>query len=834
MWLDLIQNIALLVTLAVGLQLLARWLEHRRLEFRVLAGLLFGLVGVVGMMTPVHFAPGVIYDGRSIVLSLAGLFGGAVPAAVAALMCGAYRLHLGGAGAPAGVAVVVEAAALGVALRYLRKRNEWWARPPQLLAFGVLVHAGMLALQLLLLPAGMGWEVLRGVGPVVLVGYPLAFLMVAHVFIEGERQRAGVRALAESEERFRSLAELAPIGFVISDQEERTLYVSLKFVEIFGYDRRDMPSVDAWWPMAYPDPEVRERVRREWGAALNEARKTDVPPMEYPVTCKDGKVRQIEFRVATTGELNFVVFADVTERKQAENALRESEYRFRSFVENANDIVYALSPEGAFTYVSPNWRDFMGEPADAAVGKLSERYVHPEDLPICRRFLQEMRSTNTPQRSLEYRVRRCDGTIRWHVSNGAPVRDSDGQVTGYICIARDVTESKQVEDEREKLRAQLAQSQKMESVGRLAGGVAHDFNNMLGVILGHTDLALEQIDPALPLFADLEQVRKAAERSADLTRQLLAFARRQTVAPQVLDLNETVALMLNMLRRLIGEDIDLDWIPAEMLEPVSVDPAQIDQLLANLVVNARDAIGHAGGKIIIETGMAKFDADFCATHTGFTPGKYAVLTVSDNGCGMDEATKAQIFEPFFTTKGVGEGTGLGLATVYGIVKQNSGFINVYSELGQGTSIRVYLPVNENTVAPVEIGPQVELPDSTGHETVLLVEDEPSLLSLTTTMLERLGYRTLAAANAREALRLAEEHAGEIHVLITDVVMPEMNGRDLARNLLALYPNLNCLFMSGYTADVIAHQGVLDEGVNFIQKPFSRNRLGQKVREVLEN
>ncbi|GMV94962.1 MAG: hypothetical protein AMXMBFR82_47400 [Candidatus Hydrogenedentota bacterium] len=837
MWLDLIQNIALLVALGVGLHLLAQWLEHRRVEYRIAAGLLFGVAGIIGMMTPVQFAPGVIYDGRSIVLSLAGLFGGLVPATVAAAMCAAYRMYLGGAGAVTGVAVIAEAAALGVALRYLRKRNEWWARPVPLLGFGFLVHAIMMVLQILLLPGGMGWQVLEAVGPIVLAGYPVAFLLVAHVFILGERRRTGIRDLAESEERFRSLAELAPVGFVISDRNENTLYVSPKFIEMFGYDQTDMRSVEEWWPRAYPDPELQKRIRSEWGDLLDRARRTtgEVPPVEYPVTCKDGTVRQVEFRVSTSEGVNYVVFTDITARKQAENALRESEHRFRSFVENANDIVYALDPNGTFTYVSPNWFEFMGEMADDALGRPSEQYVHPDDRYICGRFIREMRTTNTPQRSGEYRVYHRDGTIRWHVSNGAPVRDETGRVTRYVCIARDVTETKQAEAERERLHAQLAQSQKMESVGRLAGGVAHDFNNMLGVILGHIELTLEQIDPSSQLYADLQEVQTAAQRSADLTRQLLAFARRQAVMPRKLDLNETVKHMLNMLRRLIGEDIELRWNPAAGLDPIRIDPAQIDQLLANLVVNARDAIDHSGGTVSIETGFAEFDEEYCATRAGFVPGRYVVLTVSDDGRGMDEATRAQIFEPFFTTKGVGEGTGLGLATVYGIVKQNDGFINVYSEPGQGTSFRIYLPVHQGTgEQPENAALEMDTTGQGGRETILLVEDEPSLLGLAIKMLEGFGYRTLAASTAHDALRLAEAHAGEIHLLITDVVMPEMNGRELARQLIALYPDLKRLFMSGYTADVIARQGVLDDSVNFLQKPFSRNQLGQKVREALED
>ncbi len=380
------------------------------------------------------------------------------------------------------------------------------------------------------------------------------------------------------------------------------------------------------------------------------------------------------------------------------------------------------------------------------------------------------------------------------------------------------------------LEAQLHQAQKMEAVGRLAGGVAHDFNNMLAVISGHADLALEQTTPDGPLHADLLAIQKAAQRSADLTRQLLAFARKQTIAPKVLDLNDTIAGMLKMLGRLIGEDIRLFWKPANSLWPVNMDPAQIDQIMVNLVVNARDAIADVG-KIIIETDQAEFDESYCEAHAGFIPGRYVLLAVSDNGCGMDKGVLAQLFDPFFTTKPRGRGTGLGLATVYGIVKQNHGFIGVYSEPGQGSTFKIYLPRHAADQAGASPTPAPAIAP-TGAETVLLVEDEAALLKLGKLLLERLGYTVLAAGSPNQARELAEAHASTIHLLLTDVIMPDMSGRELWQRLSALRPDLKCLFMSGYTADVIAHHGVLDDGVHFLQKPFSREALAAKLREVL--
>lgn len=390
---------------------------------------------------------------------------------------------------------------------------------------------------------------------------------------------------------------------------------------------------------------------------------------------------------------------------------------------------------------------------------------------------------------------------------------------------------RQAEEERGRLEAQLHQAQKMESVGRLAGGVAHDFNNMLQAILGNVDLLLSETTEDSPARDCLQEIRNCATHSANLTRQLLAFARRQTIAPKVLDLNEVVEGLLKMMRRLIGEDIRLIWQPDTALWHVKVDPTQIDQVLANLCVNARDAI-QGVGTVTVETGNATLDEAACEQRAGLVPGDYVWLTVSDDGCGMSKEVLGRLFEPFFTTKPMGEGTGLGLATVYGVVNQNNGLINVYSEPGKGTTFKIYLPRHDGPKEGVGNAKAAETARSAG-ETVLVVEDEPAILVPARRALERLGYLVLVACSPVEAIQLVKVHAGPIHLLITDVVMPEMNGRDLSRELLALRPGLKCLFMSGYTANIIAHRGVLDEGIHFIQKPFSMSDLAVRVRAALE-
>jgi two-component system cell cycle sensor histidine kinase/response regulator CckA len=521
----------------------------------------------------------------------------------------------------------------------------------------------------------------------------------------------------------------------------------------------------------------------------------------------------------------------LVEEKRVEEALHESEVRFRELFDNMTSgaAVYKAKDDGA---------DFvLGDINEAGLRMIGRQtrenvagHVVTELLPGIRKMglldvFQRVWRTGVAEHSLSAQY--TDARLSKWFDNFV-YKIPSGEI---VALYDDLTEHKREEVEREKLQAQLSQAQKMDSVGRLAGGVAHDFNNMLGVILGNVEMAMKKVDAAQPLSQDLQEIRKAAERSADLTRQLLAFARKQTIAPKVLDLNETVEGMLKMLRRLIGEDIDLAWLPRTGMGPIKMDPSQIDQILANLCLNSRDAISGVG-KITIETDTVRIDEAYCADHHCFVPGDFILLAVSDDGCGMDKQTMDRLFEPFFTTKGVGRGTGLGLATVYGIVKQNNGFINVYSEPGNGTTFKIYLPRHAGEAEVIPAGAAQRISSGQG-ETVLIVEDEDAILDLGRSMLEMLGYIVLSANSSSEAMRLAKEHAGEIRLLITDVIMPQMNGRDLAHVLRSFSPGIKTLFMSGYTANVIAHRGVLDSGVCFIQKPFSMKDFAAKVREALD-
>ncbi len=539
---------------------------------------------------------------------------------------------------------------------------------------------------------------------------------------------------------------------------------------------------------------------------------------------KDGRHIWVSLTISPIRDSNGRIVAastigrDITERMRS-----DAEYkRLMKAIDQVGDAIIITDAKGIIRFVNPAFEQMTGYTRDDAIGQDTHIIKSGKHDKL---FYRNLWATISGGRTWAGRIvnKRKDGTLYTEEATISPVHDVSGRIVNYVAVKRDITEHVQ-------LTAQFQQAQKMESVGLLAGGVAHDYNNMLSVILGYTELAMERVDPVQPLHADLEEIHKAALRSADITRQLLAFARKQTILPVVLDLNQSIASMLKMLKRLIGEQIELAWLPETGLWPVKMDPTQVHQILANLCVNAKDAIADVG-KVTIETGNSVLDEAYCAEHVGFVVGEYALLAVSDDGCGMDREISDHIFEPFFTTKGTGEGTGLGLSTVYGIVKQNDGFINVYSEPGQGTTFRIYLPRYADQAVDAHQERAEELPLGRG-ETVLVVEDEPALQAMSKKMLEKLGYRVLSAGTPGEAMRLAEEHAGEVQLLLTDVVMPEMNGRDLADRLRSLYPGMKILFMSGYTANAIAHRGVLGEDVNFIQKPFLTKALAAKVRDVL--
>ncbi|MEO5988932.1 MAG: ATP-binding protein [Candidatus Eisenbacteria bacterium] len=529
------------------------------------------------------------------------------------------------------------------------------------------------------------------------------------------------------------------------------------------------------------------------------------------------------------------------ERHQAEAALRRSEAFSLAILDSVSAEIAVLDGDGTIVTVNQPWRKFALENGFEAGIAAPRTDVGTNYLAACsgdvglasesgtaiRDGIQAVLDGRAPSFSVDYPCH-SPQEQRWFTLNVTPM-GTVGQ--GVVVAHTNVTKRWHAEQENSRLEARLRQAERLESVGRLAGGVAHDFNNMLGVVIGHAEIAMGQVGPTHPLHADLMEISAAAQRSAGLTRQLLAFARKQPVAPRTLDLNETVPSMLTMLQRLIGEHISLNWHHQPGLWAVKLDPSQLDQMLTNLCLNARDSITDVG-HVTIEATNRTIDEKYCEDHPDSTPGDYVQLVVRDDGRGIEESDIAHLFEPFYTTKPAGMGTGLGLATVYGSVRQNLGFISVSSEPGRGSAFEIHLPRFVGT-SESKRAEDPAAPAQRGHETVLFVEDEPALLNLASRVLEAQGYVVLGASGPGEAIRVAQENKGAIDLLVTDVIMPEMNGRDLAVTLLASHPTLKCLFISGYTADVIARHGVLKDGVHFLQKPFSISDIAAKVRDALD-
>src|SRR6266568_8531280 len=504
--------------------------------------------------------------------------------------------------------------------------------------------------------------------------------------------------------------------------------------------------------------------------------------------------------------------------------LAEREELFRLISENAADMIAVVSVDGQRLYNSPSYERALGYTAEELVRTASFEQIHQEDRASVKAAAEETRRTGVGCR-LEYRIRHKRGDWRVFESTSSAVRNANGETEKLVIVNRDITERKQLEQ-------QLYLSQKLEAVGRLSGGVAHDFNNLLGVIIGYSEVMQKRMAPNDRFREAADEILKAAHRAAALTKQLLAFSRKQVLEPKVLDLNTVVADVEKMLKRLIGEDILLEILVSPDLHAVKADPGQIGQVIMNLAVNARDAMPN-GGKLTIETVNTTLDEKDAGRYRYVVPGQYVKLRVSDTGCGMDAETQSHVFEPFFTTKEKGKGTGLGLATVYGIVNHSGGSIVLSSEVGKGSTFKVYLPRVEEGVVPTLEPPKDVISQTQRSETVLVVEDEDAVRALTTEVLRSDGYKVLQACHSDEAFHVSGKYEGPIHLMVTDVVMPQMNGRELAEHLGQSRREMKVLYVSGYTDDAIFRDGVLQAGMPFLQKPFQLGTLLHKVREVLE-
>lgn len=648
------------------------------------------------------------------------------------------------------------------------------------------------------------------------------------VAISGTLTDITKRKQAEKErEQFFKFFQTSTDPMCMAKPNSRFLKINPAFTEVLGYSESELLSKNII-EFIHPDDkqstldEIERQKRTGYSANF-----------ENRYLCKDGSVKWLSWRVSFSKEdgIAYATARDVTEKKQAEEALRDSRSLLQSVLETIPIRVFWKNTDLNYLGCNTTFAHSAGfSKPEELLGKNDFQMCWKNQAEAFRTDDKSIMDSEVAKLGIEQSLSTPEGQMTWVRTSKVPLYDKDKKVIGMLGIDEDISDQKKKEEEKARLEEQLQQAQKIESIGQLAGGIAHDFNNMLGVILGHAELALKKSEQTKPVVGNLKEIRRAANRSADLTRQLLTFARKQTIQPKVLDINELTSGMLKMLQRLIGENIHIAFHPAPNLWPVKIDPTQFNQILTNLCLNARDAIS-ASGTITIQTKNRNFVEIDRAAYPEFNPGEYVLLTVRDDGSGMNQETLTQIFDPFFTTKDIGIGTGLGLATVMGAVKQHGGYIYAESKMGLGTTFNIYLPRATGTIqADSE---SKEKPNRRGTETILLVEDDSMLLQLMTSILEESGYKVLAAATTNLAEALAKEHSGSIDLLLTDLILPGMNGKELSEKLQPYCPEMKVLFMSGYSENIISSHGVVHDGIHLLQKPISLETLACTVRDILD-
>jgi PAS domain S-box-containing protein len=1069
-YVGLVQNVALLVCLVVihG-QIIRRWNKYT-FRSQAFSGFLFGCVALIGMMAPVHLVPGVIFDGRSIVLSVAGLFGGPIVAGIAAIMSASYRGWLGGSGALMGVSVILESAGLGLAFYYLRRLYPGLTRNLYLFAFGLLVHVGMLLL-MLALPREAMLKTLENITIPVLLIFPAATWLICLLFLDQESSISAEEAVRESEERHRSLVEHlpqrifikdhnsiylscngnyasdlgitpeqvvgkddfalhspelaklyrdddqacmadatvrdfeeiyqlegqerwahtvkvpyrdgqgrvigvlgiyediterkrleeslkaekrrfemlannAPFGMVIIRSDGSFSYANPKFKEMFGYDWSEVPNGREWFKKAYPDPDYRRDVISAWMEDATGADPGETRPRVFEVTCKDGTEKIINFRPVRleSGE-NIMTCEDITDRRRYEEAIGRERDQAEMYLDIAGVMLVALNAQGNITMMNRRGREILGYREDEIIGKNWFDVCLPTELreEVKSVFEKLMAGGIASVEYYENPVFTKDGEQRILEFHNTVLHDDSGRIVGIFSSGEDVTERKKAEEDLKSsetryrqladvtfegiifhdegvllrandqffqmfgyepdelvgtqiiektltldslktvrtkiaerspesyvamglrkdgttfpieirarirevegkqiraaairdlsmlknLEAQLLQAQKMEAVGTLAGGIAHDFNNLLQTVLGYSEFMLQRKKEGEPDYADLQKIYQAGKRGADLVKNLLTFSRRVDTHYLPVDLNQEITAVRGLLSRTIPKTININLHLSGNVEYIKADPSQISQVLMNLGVNARDAMPD-GGTLTIETTEIQLD-EKCNTYPEAKPGSYVLLTISDTGQGMDNETLSHIFEPFFSTKEVGKGTGLGLATVYGIVKQHQGRIICYSELGHGTTFKIYLPAIQ-TKKELETT-TLEKAIAGGTETVLLVDDDDDIRDLVATFLIEFGYSVITAGNGEQALEIYQRDDAGISLIILDLIMPVMDGRQTLAQILRIDPKARVVIASGYSEGGTAN-GVMESGAKgFVQKPYNMKQLLTAIREILDN
>jgi len=825
----LINNAALLLSICLVYDSLVL---NRRSDWgslnRATTGFLLGVIGVAVMISTVPWYPGVVFDTRSIILSVSGLFFGLAPTLVAMAVTSAYRIHMGGGGVFMGVSVILASGCIGILWNIRKKRDLSAVSLSELYMFGFVVHSAMLAL-MLLLPGPVIMQTLRQIGPAVIIVYPVVTALLGLMMASRHRHIRAEKALHESEQRFAYAMDATKDGLWDWNTVSNEGYFSPGYYRMLGYEPGEFPMNEKeWLELVHPDD--RDRVYRANRDCIEN--RVGSFEIEYRMRTKTGEWKWILGRgtaVSRDGDgraLRMVgTHVDITDRKNYEEKIRESESKYRKLFELESDALFLIDAEcGDILEVNETATKLYGYAKEEL---LSFRNVELSAEPDKTRLATVDRYTSIPVRF----HKKKDGTVfpveitASHFSwKGRPV---------HIASIRDITERARAEEERQALEIQLFQSQKMEAIGQLAGGVAHDFNNILTVVLGYADILLSKMSRDSPMYPQLAQIHSSSLRAAELTKGLLAFSRKQVLDMKPLDAVDIVSDMKNMLGRLIREDIEFRTEIGDVRLLVNADKGQVGQVLINLVTNAVDAMPD-GGRLSLGVSLKIIDDNFIETHKFAAPGDYACISIADSGCGMDEETSKKIFEPFFTTKETGKGTGLGLSIVYGIVKQHNGYITVDSEPGAGTTFDVYLPL---IVPPAVTGwddPLADQADVEGNETILLAEDDEIMREMCETTFKSAGYSVILAKDGEDAVRRFAENRDRVDLLIFDVVMPKKDGRKAFDEIRLIRPDMRALFMSGYARDIALRRGVPEDELFFIVKPFKPFELLRNVREILDS
>ena len=952
---DLLNNISLLLALSIVYRFIVRRWNLESANFRILSGLIFGAASIVGMMNPLVFRTGVIIDGRSVILSMAGLFGGPLAAGPAAVIASAYRLYLGGAGAWTGVLVSFVSAGLGVGYHYWRHVRPEALRPLYLYLFGMLVHLAMLA-GMLTLPGVLTWEALHALFFPTLIIFPLATLAMGALLADLERQIATEKGLAESERRYRLLAEHSTDMIIRHLADGKVLYVSPAARSLFGYEKNEIMGKE---PYEFIHPDDQEKVRAFQKNIISKKLATSVV---YRVRHKDGSYLWVETTGQTlineaSGNLEIITNTrDINRRKQVEESLAESEQRLEMSVRAANVGLWDWDLSTNKVYYSPEWKRQIGYEPDEISDDFDEwqSRVHPDDLDRALTEIREYLENPLKYFDLDFRFRHKDGSYRWILAraslvknesgklsrmmglhlditdrkkteealrineaqframfhsapigivlmgpsgeviyaneahlrmigallggavqkhwfqaihaedrdriksdwqaamdNGwpyrgmgrylhddgrvvwwdlrtSPVRDDD-KLLGHVAMVADVTEQKTAEDERDRLQDKLRQAQKMEAIGTLAGGIAHDFNNILSAVLGFTELAMLRVERGTELFNELREIMKAGKRAKGLVQQILTFSRQSAQESTMLLPGPIAIEALRMLRASLPASIE---IRQEITSKGVIlgDPTQIHQVLLNLCTNAAHAMSDGGGVLTVRLEDVNVDFESAGHYPDLKTGPYVCLSVNDTGMGISPEVKDKIFDPFFTTKAKGEGTGMGLPVVHGIAQSHGGAVYCYSELGHGSTFNVYFPITESR-ATVAYSPKIQPP--TGHERILLVDDEQAIVNMEKQTLESLGYEVVARTSSVDALELFQDDPDRFDLVITDMTMPKMSGDSLALEMMKIRPKMPIILCTGFSSRINEKRAAAMGIGAMLFKPLLRQELAEKIREVLD-